>query len=213
MKLSIKRVLAVFGILVCTGVSVGCFCLHKNNQAYQKSIADKILRFHVIANSDSDVDQALKLKVRDGVLEYLQPYFETCDTKMECKDVIASKENDIKSRAEEILCQEGFDETVEVKLSNRYFPVKSYGEYTFPEGEYEALCVEIGEAKGKNWWCVLYPRLCFMDSMCAVVPDESGEVLRQTLTPEEYDSVFTDNSKEIVIKSKGYEWIKNIIKK
>jgi len=213
MKNNLKKIFIIAGIFVCAAVCVNGIGLHNEKVTYQKSIAQKILRFHVIANSDSNEDQNVKLKVRDGVLEYLQPYFENCKSKPDCKAVIEAKKSEIKNRAEEILRQEGFDESVEVKLQDRYFPVKSYGEYTFPEGEYEALCIEIGEAKGKNWWCVLYPRLCFIDTMYVVVPEESGEVLREVLTPDEYDSVFTDDGRKIVIKSKACEWFENIIKK
>lgn len=213
MKNITKKTVLIIGIMIGTFVCVKNIGLHNENVKYQQTIAEKILRFHVIANSDSDEDQNVKLKVRDGVLEYLQPYFAGCENKTECKNVIEQRKYEIKNKAEEILRLNGFNETVEVKLQNRYFPIKNYGDYTFPEGEYEALCIEIGQAEGKNWWCVLYPRLCFMDTVSAVVPDDSGNVLRQVLTPEEYDSIYADNDKKIVIKSKGYEWVKNIIKK
>lgn len=210
MRFNRKKELAVIIIGICVSVIVCGVLFYTNNKSYQSSISDKILRFHVIANSDSDADQNVKLKVRDGVLEYLAPYFESCETKENCENIVIDKKSDIKQKAEEILLREGFDETVNVELTNRYFPVKSYGNYTFPEGQYEALCIEIGEAKGKNWWCVLYPRLCFLDSAYAVVPDESQEQLKRVLSDEEYDSLFTDKDKKIVIKSKTLEWLKII---
>ncbi|MDE7051390.1 MAG: stage II sporulation protein R [Lachnospiraceae bacterium] len=76
-----------------------------------------------------------------------------------------------------------------VSLEERYFPVKSYGDLVFPAGNYKALCVEIGEAKGRNWWCVLFPSLCFVDETYAVVPDSSKEKLKETLSDEEYESL------------------------
>ena len=116
----------------------------------------------------------------------------------------------IKYKADEILKAEGFDDTVSVSLKERYFPVKKYGQYTFPEGEYEALCIEIGKAEGKNWWCVLYPRLCFVDSLYAVVPDQSEEELTGVLSEEEYNAVFKSPDTKIEVKSRVLEWIDNI---
>lgn len=210
MRVSLKKKTIVKMFMVGCVVLGGTFLIG-NNKTHQKSISEKILRFHVIANSDSEADQNVKLKVRDGVLEYLSPYFENCEDKASCIEVINERKAEIKIKAEEILNEEGFYENVEVEMSNKYFPVKNYGSFTFPEGEYEALCVKIGEASGKNWWCVLYPRLCFLDSVYAVVPGESKEELKCILTEEEYDSIYTDTDKKIVVKSKALEWIKNIM--
>lgn len=176
----------------------------------QPQIAEKILRFHVIANSDDCLDQSVKLKVRDGVLEFLEPKFEGCENKSDCEAVVIENIDGIKSKAEEILENEGFDEEVLVSLKERYFPVKQYGQYTFPQGNYEALCVEIGEAKGKNWWCVLYPRLCFVDSLYAVVPKTSETELKNILNDEEYRAIFNDKDTKIEVKSKLFEWIKGL---
>ena len=208
MRVNFKKELLLLGIFI---VAVFCVCgnyRRMKNDSIQSDIAKKILRFHVIANSDNVNDQNVKLKVRDGVLDYLEPLFSECDDKEDCKDVISQNVEGIKSAAEEILRSEGFDENVNISVGTRYFPVKKYGDYTFPQGEYEALCVEIGKAEGKNWWCVLYPRLCFVDSLYAVVPDGSKEELKGILTDEEYKAVFTSKDSKIKIKSGILEFFK-----
>lgn len=170
----------------------------------QESIAGKILRFHVIANSDKKEDQALKLKVRDGALAYMQPFLSACESQKESEEAIEAHLLDIQERAQEIVHEQGSAAVVSVSVEKRYFPVKKYGDLVFPEGDYDALCIEIGAAQGKNWWCVLYPRLCFVDSLYAVAPDDSKEELRELLTPEEYEAVLQSDEK-IVVKSKLLE--------
>ncbi len=211
MRFKIKKELLIF-CMIFAAAAVLYLVTVKDSEAadIQPQIAGKILRFHVIADSDSDTDQTVKLKVRDGVLDYLEPLFENCKDKMDCKAVVSENMENIKYKADEILKAEGFDDTVSVSLKERYFPVKKYGQYTFPEGEYEALCIEIGKAEGKNWWCVLYPRLCFVDSLYAVVPDQSEEELKGVLSEEEYNAVFKSPDTKIEVKSRVLEWIDNI---
>lgn len=171
-------------------------------------IADKILRFHVIANSDSQEDQALKLKVRDGVLAYVEPFLADCHGKEQSKAVVLEHMDGIQAAAREVIAREGRDETVSASVGVRYFPLKKYGEFTFPPGEYEALCLELGEARGKNWWCVLYPRLCFVDSLHGVVSTESGQELKTILTSEEYQQVLHSRDTDLRVKSALVEWIR-----
>ena len=177
----------------------------------QKSIAGKILRFHVIANSDLEEDQALKLMVRDRVLAYMEPLLASCENQKESEDIIRAHLSEIKQEAEDELREQGNAEEVTVSIQNRYFPVKKYGDLVFPEGDYEALCIEIGASQGKNWWCVLYPKLCFVDSLYAVVPDDSKQELQTLLTPEEYEAILQSDQK-IVVKSKVLEWFQSILK-
>lgn len=211
MRVKIKKELLIFSVIF-AAAAVLYFAIVKDSAAasdLQPQIADKILRFHVIADSDGDADQNVKLKVRDGVLDYLAPLFENCKDKADCEAVVSENMEKIKDKADEILKAEGFDDTVSVSLKERYFPVKKYGQYTFPEGKYEALCIEIGKAEGKNWWCVLYPRLCFIDSLYAVVPDESEQELKGVLSEEEYNAVFQSRDAKIQVKSRALEWIEN----
>lgn len=174
----------------------------------QENIADNIIRLHVIANSDTDTDQSLKLKVRDGIIEQLQDTIAGTSSAAGAEKLLASQEDNIKNSALDIISGNGYNYPVNVSLEERYFPVKSYGDLIFPAGNYKALCVEIGEAKGRNWWCVLFPSLCFVDETYAVVPDSSKEKLKETLSEEEYESLEQDNKEDgFFIHSAIYDWL------
>lgn len=173
----------------------------------QENIADNIIRLHVIANSDADTDQSLKLKVRDGIIEQLQDTIAGTSSAAGAEKLLALQEDNIKNSALDIISGNGYNYPVNVSLEERYFPVKSYGDLIFPAGNYKALCVEIGEAKGRNWWCVLFPSLCFVDETYAVVPDSSKEKLKETLSEEEYESLEQDNKEDgFFIHSAIYDW-------
>ena len=176
----------------------------------QENIADNIIRLHVIANSDTDTDQSLKLKVRDGIIEQLQDTIAGTSSAAGAEKLLASQEDNIKNSALDIISGNGYNYPVNVSLEERYCPVKSYGDLIFPAGNYKALCVEIGEAKGRNWWCVLFPSLCFVDETYAVVPDSSKEKLKETLSEEEYESLSQDSKKDsFFIHSAIYDWFCN----
>ncbi len=159
----------------------------------QKMLAEKVFRFHVLANSDSEEDQAVKLKVRDAVLSYIKEG--TASEAVEESDAKQTKEwvqehlEEVEDIADAVLREEGYGYSSEAEVEVCYFPDKQYGDIFFPQGDYEALRVKLGEAKGHNWWCVLYPNLCFTSSTCAVVSDEGKEDLKETLTAEEYEMV------------------------
>lgn len=155
----------------------------------QENIAKNIIRLHVIANSDSDADQQLKLAVRDEIISSLQSALQKADSITQAKEIILSQQSKICSSAKKVLAANNSHETVQVTLESRYFPVKQYGDLTFPAGMYQALCVEIGNAEGRNWWCVLFPSLCFVDETTATVPEESKNKLKENLSEEEYDAL------------------------
>ena len=163
----------------------------------QQELADKVLRFHVLANSDSTEDQELKLKVRNAVGGYMQGVLEGVKDLASCEAVVESHLPEIISVAEAEVKNNGYDYPVQAELKKTDFPVKTYGDYTFPSGIYEALEVTIGEGKGHNWWCVMYPNMCFQNSMYEVVDEEAGEALREVLTEEEYESVLRSGDYEI----------------
>lgn len=158
-------------------------------QKIQEGIAGEIIRFHVRANSDSEEDQALKLKVKAAVIDYIKPRLENAQSIDESRMILENEKENISATAVGTLRALGSEDDVYVYFETSYFPMKSYGDITFPPGEYEAFRVDIGEAKGNNWWCVLYPPLCFVDAVYGVVPDESKQQLKNTLTEEEYESV------------------------
>jgi stage II sporulation protein R len=160
-------------------------------KAIQKGIASEIIRFHVIANSDSKEDQELKLKVKEEVVNYLRPILENAPNNKEARKIMIHQEPQIKRIAERVIGENGYSYPVKVSLGNSYFPTKVYGDLTFPPGVYEALKIEIGKAEGRNWWCVMFPPLCFVDATYSVVPEKSKGTLKHVLTDEEYDAVIS----------------------
>lgn len=197
-----KQVVILVGVLTAVGVMAAAALTVRGKAAgIQQGIAGEILRFHVIANSDSKEDQALKLKVRDAVVEYMKSLLEGAEDLEETKGRVAERLADIEELARRIVEKEQAGYPVHAELTECYFPRKSYGDCTFPAGRYEALRICIGKAEGKNWWCVLFPNLCFVDSIHAVVPEEQKEELKNVLTEEEYESLFDWKHSEFKITS------------
>lgn len=166
----------------------------------QHGISEKVLRFHVLANSDSDSDQQLKLEVRDAVGCFMQEKLAGVDDLSECCAVVNENLDEIAAVAGRIIAAEGYDYAVSVAMEQTDFPEKNYGNYTFPAGNYEALRVVIGSGEGHNWWCVMYPNMCFENSMYEVVDDEAEMHLREVLTKEEYEKVLTGGNYKIQSK-------------
>ena len=181
--------------VICMGIAlIFAFCLtgilaQAKELKLQESLAKEVFRFHVLANSDSERDQALKLQVKAEVIAYMKEQLPESESVEMTKSWAKAHLNDIKKVAQKTLRQEGCEDRVCVEITNCYFPDKTYGDITFPRGNYDALRIEIGEAKGQNWWCVLYPNLCFVDAVHAVVPDEGKEELKDVLDEEEYEMV------------------------
>lgn len=155
----------------------------------QEKLAQEVFRFHVPANSDSKEDQEVKLAVRDAVLAYMKEAMGE-ETSAECtKEWAKSHLKELEQVADTELREHGFTYKAVAEVTTCYFPEKRYGDVTFPEGNYEALRIRLGKARGHNWWCVLYPNLCFMDTTCAVVSEEGKEDLREVLDEEEYEMI------------------------
>lgn len=154
----------------------------------------------MLANSDDEEDQNLKLAVRDAVGSYMQKKLTGVEDLEECEQIVNGNLDQIREVAAETIAQNGYDYDVTAELEYTSFPVKSYGSYTFPAGEYEALRVVIGEGKGHNWWCVMYPNMCFSGSMYEVVDEQAGEKLREVLTTEEYEKVLAEGNYQIQLK-------------
>lgn len=190
MKKKIVCAVIALGIgFVVTGGVVRGKALGTKLEETQEGLAEEVFRFHVLANSDSDADQELKIVVRDGVISYMKANLPEDADKEETVRWAKGHITELEQAAEQIVQKEGFSYSVKAKVENVSFPEKRYGDITFPAGEYEALRILIGEAKGHNWWCVLYPNLCFVDSIHAVVPEEEKEELEEVLTEEEYEMV------------------------
>ena len=170
----------------------------------QPGIADKILRFHVLANSDSKEDQEVKKKVRDAVGAMMEPRLAESRNLEETEAIVQQSMEKIVEVTTETLEDNGYHYGASARLANVEFPVKSYGAYTFPAGEYEALQVTLGEGEGHNWWCVLYPNMCFRGSVYEVPSDEAKHALREVLTPEEYEDIFRHGKYQIRFKFLEY---------
>ena len=171
------------------------YTLH--NVQMQQEIASHIIRFHVRANSDSSADQALKLKVRDGIGTMMEERLKDAKNLEDSRHIIQDSLTDIVDRSEEILRESGCEDAVTANLTDAWFPVKTYGNSVFPKGTYEALQVTIGKGEGHNWWCVMYPNLCFTGSMYAIDETENEKKLRQVLTPEEYQTVMENKEYKV----------------
>ena len=165
------------------------------------ALADKIIRFHVVANSDSTQDQLLKQQAKDEIIAYMEPLLKDSTSIEETRYIIKESLPAIKEVAEEVVDKWEKDYEVYVALDEASFPTKSYGDVVLPAGKYEACRVVIGEGKGENWWCVMFPPLCYLDASTGVVPLEGKEQLEQQLNTEQYNLI-TSKDKPYQIRFK-----------
>ena len=179
--------------------------------AVSNNLADSVFRLHVIANSDSKEDQELKYKIRDKFIEYMNTLTNDMNSKEEVIEIAKAHLEDFKEIAQNVVKENGYNYDVNVKIGNFSFPTKTYGDISFPAGFYDALKVEIGKAEGQNWWCVMFPPLCFVDVTSGVVPEESKENLQENLGDEEYELISdTENNSILNIKFKIIELFESI---
>ena len=132
-------------------------------EAVSTDISNSVFRLHVIANSNSEEDQNLKYKVRDSLLNYMNNICANCTSKEEAINLVTTHQDEFKHVALETIKKEGYSYDVKIEIGNFEFPTKQYGDISLPAGFYDALKVEIGKAEGRNWWCVMFPSLCFVD--------------------------------------------------
>lgn len=227
-QVNIKKILlTVASITVGLGVALGCGVYKDKNPSIEE-VSEKLIRFHVIANSDSEGDQAVKLKVRDSVLKYISPKLKDSKSLEESRKILRKEDEKVLDIAKETLEENGYNYDVESTLSQEYFPVKTYGNITLPQGEYEAYRILIGEGSGQNWWCVMFPPLCFVDvEKGNIAYKETEKEMKEVLNDAEYEMVnnlkesnkkggkIVDNSEEnnVVIKSKVVEIVNDLLEK
>ncbi len=156
-----------------------------------KGIREEVLRLHVIANSDEDYDQELKLKVRDALLQSGESIFSGSEDIISAESKIADKQDILRYTAEETIYNLGFDYDVKIELARSYFPTRTYGELTLPAGYYKAVRVIIGQGKGKNWWCIMFPPLCLPAAT------DSEDIISDFLSEEEMQIVTSDPKYEV----------------
>lgn len=182
------------------------FCAQIYSNAVSSELSNSVFRLHVLANSDSEEDQQLKLKVRDALLSYMNTLSSNCNTKEEAIQIATQHQNEFQTIAENVIVENGYNYPVQIKINNFYFPTKSYGDISLPAGYYDALRVEIGNAKGKNWWCVMFPSLCFIDISSGIVDSEGKEKLENNLDSESYELISENQtSPEFKLKFKLLE--------
>ena len=188
----------ITGVLFVTAAVAGVF--YGKHSMLQQQIAGKVLRFHVLANSNSEKDQELKLKVRDAIGGLLQEEMAQVENREECVRCITEWIPQIEQTAMAVIKENGYEYSVCARLEETDFPVKTYGAFTFPSGRYEALRVTIGEGAGENWWCVLYPNMCFENSMYEVIDEHGEKVLKEVLDEKEYEAVLKGGNYQIRLR-------------
>lgn len=184
-------------------------CAISYAQNISTNIANSVFRLHVLANSDSQEDQDLKYMVRNRLLDYMNSICTNCQSKEEAISIVEKNKDTFEQIAIDTIQEQGYSYSVKINIGNFEFPTKNYGDISLPAGYYDALRVEIGEAKGQNWWCVMFPPLCFVDISSGVVPDESKELMENNLSDEEFALVSDQSSSEIQFKFKLLEFFAN----
>ena len=188
---STKKLLICTFFILALALIVGLFPVHGESEIY-----DTVVRLHVLANSDTPEDQALKLKVRDEVISTVTGTVEGCKTQAEAIAAIESIMPEIENAAARVVEENGYDYSVAVKLGEEYYPTKTYESCAFPEGQYVSLRVLIGEGEGENWWCCLFPPLCLSSATADSKTKNEEAFISVGLTSEQYKLVTeADNPK------------------
>ena len=200
--------MGVIEVILIILVLVGLALIFKNQIG---DIADGIFRLHVIANSDSVEDQNLKYKVRDALLEYMNSICADASSKEDAMNIASENLDNFREIAQKVVYDNDYNYPVTVEIGQYNFPTKHYGDVSLPSGIYDALRVKIGTASGQNWWCVMFPPLCFVDVSSGIVPDDSKDLLQDNMSDEEYDLITNSNdNSSLTFKFKIVELFENI---
>lgn len=180
----------------CLALSLTCLTAwtRAEEERLAKALAPQVLRFHVLADSDSPADQKLKLQVRDLLLEKIRRDVPGCSKKEQMESYIRTSEKKLEESANQFIREQGFSCTADIRLEQAYFPTRIYGDLTFPCGVYDAVRVVLGSGNGHNWWCVLYPSLCFTSESFAVMPPESETELSCLLDENLFEELHRESS-------------------
>lgn len=197
-----KNLLTIIALIAFIFIFVGLMPVHGEAEVY-----DSVLRLHVLANSDSEEDQALKLKVRDSVLLASAPIMENCETREEAITAVNAAIPTLTAAASEAIQREGFDYAVRIELCEEEYPTKNYESFCFPSGSYLSLRVLIGEAAGQNWWCVLFPPLCL--SAATDQRDAEEAFISVGLTDDQYKIITETDSPTYQVRFKILETIED----
>lgn len=173
---------------------------HTKNQI-QQNISNKLIRIHVIGNSNTAFDQKIKLRIKDAVIKEITPSLSNVHNINTAHTIINNKLTTINDIVVKELAYNHIFYPVKTTLSKRFFPEKTYANITLPKGEYNALCIELGHASGKNWWSILYPSLTFVDYTYNVISEKSKQNIEQNLTSSEYNYITTHSNTTVKYKS------------
>lgn len=199
-----KKLKIFFILLVLLAIFVFT-CAYSYVSAISPNLYNSIFRLHVIANSDSEEDQNLKYIVRDNLIKYMNNKCKDLSSKDEVVQYAKNNMAKLQKIAKNTIQERGYNYPVTVEIGNFEFPTKQYGDITFPAGSYDALRVKIGKSIGKNWWCVMFPPLCFVDTKNGIVSDSSKETLKNNLLEENYMIVSESDNSSIAFKFKIIE--------
>ncbi len=185
-----KRILTLSIIAALCLLVMGLLPVHGEEEIY-----DKVVRLHVLANSDSEEDQAVKLAVRDAILGVTVPLLQNCETKEEAILLLEENQALLSQTAQAVLCEQGFDDTVSIEMGLEKYPTRTYDNLCFPAGEYISMRVSLGKGNGQNWWCCLFPPLCLG---AATVNEKSAEdaCISVGFTPTQY-KIITESDKPV----------------
>ena len=166
--MKIQKILILFCVFVLCSAVCDVIPIHGEEQIY-----NSVVRLHVLANSDSEEDQSLKLKVRDAILAYVSPRVIDSASREEAIEILENELESIEEIAREVVEKEGYSYEVEITLTLEDYPTRNYESMSFPSGQYVSLRVLIGEAEGQNWWCVLFPPLCLSAASESISNEEA----------------------------------------
>ncbi|MDF2613483.1 MAG: spoIIR [Clostridia bacterium] len=207
-----RMILYILFIVVCLlticKVTIGTYANSVTN-----ALSDKVIRFHVVANSDTTEDQLLKQQVRDEVIAYMEPMLKESTSIDQTRELIKQNLTHIKNVAEGVVKKWDKEYEIYTALDYAEFPMKEYGDVVLPAGEYEACRIIIGEGKGENWWCVMFPPLCYMDAAGGVVPLEGKEQLKKQLNEEQYNLIVNKNNRPYQIRFKIVDTVNSYLNK
>ena len=193
-----KWILAILYSLIFLAL-LFCFYAEKVNQ----DLSDSMIRLHIVANSDSDADQALKYRVRDAIIAYMTDKMGSLHNKEAAGAYVGDHLGELETVANAVIAKEGFSDLARVSFGKYPFPTKQYENVILPAGFYDAVKVEIGRAEGENWWCVMFPPLCFVDDSKGEMEEEYMDVLKDELSSEEMDIILaSDTEAEIPVEIK-----------
>lgn len=201
-----NKIIGALALALCMTMAVTAY-----SDSVQGDLQDNLIRLHIIADSDSEADQSVKLKVRDEILKSVGEKMSVSD-KDECKTEIIENLDEVEEIADRVLKENGFDYTSHAEYGKFYFPEKTYKSMTLPAGEYYGVRVVLGSGEGHNWWCVMYPPLCFKEGEEVTLSRESEKILREKLDSDTYE-IITQKNNEVVVKFKIVQVVQEIKEK